>query len=318
MVVGDEVSLGAAFRQGGVSLLVALMAVAVVQSLDNAALGVLAPDIQDAARRVERRARRHRRGGGRAVRDGRHPHRRAGRPPAAHHHRRGLHASPTACCRSPPAAVGNAFWLFVARMGSGLAASHILPGAQLAAGRRLPDQDARPDLLDLRARHADRPAARPGRRSAPSPALVGGDRGLAVGLRRRRRAGARRCRCSSPRAASRSAGMNEQIAVLGETIEAERSPVPISTSIAFARLQQISTFRYMLIGIGALGFGLFSVPIFLNIFMEDTFGLVGVRARRGRLDRRGARRCSRCRSSAGSTTGCSARRRRSRWCCAPG
>ena len=67
--------------------------------------------------------------------------------------------------------------------------------------------------------------------------------------------------------------MNEQIEVLGETIEAERSPVPISTSIAFARLKQISTFRYMLIGIGALGFGLFSVPIFLNIFMEDTFGL---------------------------------------------
>src|SRR6185503_5078445 len=27
------------------------------------------------------------------------------------------------------------------------------------------------------------------------------------------------------------------------------------------------------IGIGALGFGLFSVPIFLNIYMEDTYGL---------------------------------------------
>ena len=80
--------------------------------------------------------------------------------------------------------------------------------------------------------------------------------------------------------------MNEQIAVLGETIETERSTVPISTSIAFGRLKQISTFRYMLIGIGALGFGLFSVPIFLNVFLEDHFGLSALRARGGRLDRR--------------------------------
>ena len=40
VVGGDDVSLAGAFRQGGVSLLVALMAVAVVQSLDNVAMGV--------------------------------------------------------------------------------------------------------------------------------------------------------------------------------------------------------------------------------------------------------------------------------------
>jgi hypothetical protein len=52
MVVGDEVSLGAAFRQG-VSLLVALTAVTVVQSLDTAALGCWLLTSRD-PRRVKR------------------------------------------------------------------------------------------------------------------------------------------------------------------------------------------------------------------------------------------------------------------------
>ena len=316
MVVGDEVSLAAAFRQGGVSLLVALMAVAVVQSLDNAALGVLAPDIQDSlgvssavlgaiggaagvlfvmgAIPIAALADRRRRTTIAGV-----VHARL-RPAVDRHG--GRRATPSGCS--------------LARMGSGLAASHILPvhNSLLA------------DAYPIRARGRIYSIYGLGTPIGQllGPVAVGAHRqprrrrrGLALGLRRRRRARARAVavRRDPPRAGR---GMNEQIAVLGETIEAERSPVPISTSIAFGRLKQISTFRYMLIGIGALGFGLFSVPIFLNVFMEDTLRAVRVRARRGRVDRRRARRCSRCRSWAGSTTGCSARRRRSRWCCAPG
>ncbi|MET0904183.1 MAG: ATP-binding protein [Acidimicrobiales bacterium] len=270
MVVGDEVSLADAFRQGGVSLLAALMLVAVVQSLDNAALGVLAPDIQDSLGVSS--AVLGAIGGAAGV-----LFVMGAIPIAALADRRRRTTIAGACTLGygllsiATAAVGNAFWLFAARMGSGLAASHILPvhNSLLA------------DAYPIRARgriYSIYGLGTPiGQLLGPLTvggiaSVVGGVDGwrwafVAVGIP---------AVCLSLFVATRREpprGMNEQIEVLGETIEAERSPVPISTAIAFDRLKQINTFRYLLIGIGALGFGLFSVPIFLNLFMEDTFGL---------------------------------------------
>ncbi len=270
MVVGEDVTLATAFGQGSVSLLVALMAVAVVQSLDNAALGVLAPDIKDSLGVSSAVLGAIGGAAGVLFVMGSIPIARL-----ADHRRRttiaGVCTFAYGVLSIATAAVGNAFWLFMARMGSGLAASHILPvhNSLLA--------DAYP--IGARGRIYSIYGLGTPIGQLLGPVTVGAIAGLVGGVEGWRWAfvavgvpalglalfvGTRR----EPRR-----GMNEQIAVLGETIEAERSPVPISTSMAFGRLKQITTFRYMLIGIGALGFGLFSVPIFLNIFMEDTFGL---------------------------------------------
>ncbi len=270
MVVGDEVSLSSAFRQGGVSLLVALMSVAVVQSLDTAALGVLAPDIQDSLGVSS--AVLGAIGGAAGVLFV------MGAIPIAalaDHRRRttiaGICTFAYGVLSFATAAVGNAFWLFAARMGSGLAASHILPvhNSLLA------------DAYPIRARGRIYSIYGMGTPIGQllGPIAVGGIAGLAGGVEGWRWAfvtvGIPAVALSLFVATRREPprGANEQVAVLGETIEAERSPVPTSTSMAFARLRQITTFRYMLVGIGALGFGLFSVPIFLNIYMEDAFGL---------------------------------------------
>ena len=42
---------------------------------------------------------------------------------------------------------------------------------------------------------------------------------------------------------------------------------------AFARLQKIRTFYVVLVGVGALGFALFSIPLFFNLFLEHEYGL---------------------------------------------
>jgi ABC-type branched-subunit amino acid transport system ATPase component/MFS family permease len=270
MVVGEDVTLADAFRQGGVSLLVALMAVAVLQSLDNAALAVLAPDIQDSLGVSS--AVLGAIGGAAGVLFV------MGAIPIAalaDHRRRttiaGVCTFAYGLLSITTAAVGNAFWLFAARMGSGLASSHILPvhNSLLA------------DAYPIRARGRIYSIYGLGTPIGQllGPVTVGAVAALAGGLEGWRWAfvavGIPALGLSVFVATRRepARGMNEQVAVLGETIEAERSPIPTSTSMAFARLRQIRTFRFMLVGIGALGFGLFSVPIFLSVFMEDTFGL---------------------------------------------
>ena len=60
--------------------------------------------------------------------------------------------------------------------------------------------------------------------------------------------------------------------MLGEVIE-EEDPLPISVEAAFARLLQIRTLKAVITAFAALGFGLFTVPILGNLFMEDEYGL---------------------------------------------
>jgi ABC-type branched-subunit amino acid transport system ATPase component/predicted MFS family arabinose efflux permease len=67
-------------------------------------------------------------------------------------------------------------------------------------------------------------------------------------------------------------GQYEKIDVLGEVIEDEQ-PAPISMEAAFARLMQIRTIRAVIIAFAAMGFGLFTVPVLANLFLEDEYGL---------------------------------------------
>jgi ABC-type branched-subunit amino acid transport system ATPase component/predicted MFS family arabinose efflux permease len=67
-------------------------------------------------------------------------------------------------------------------------------------------------------------------------------------------------------------GQHEKKDVLGEIIEDE-NPAPISTEAAFGRLMQIRTIRLSIIAFSAMGFGLFTVPILANLFLEDQYGL---------------------------------------------
>jgi ABC-type branched-subunit amino acid transport system ATPase component/predicted MFS family arabinose efflux permease len=66
-------------------------------------------------------------------------------------------------------------------------------------------------------------------------------------------------------------GQFEKKDVLGEVIEDEQ-PAPISVEAAFARLWQIRTFKSFIVGFAALGFGLFTVPVLSNIFLQDRYG----------------------------------------------
>lgn len=67
-------------------------------------------------------------------------------------------------------------------------------------------------------------------------------------------------------------GQFEKKDVLGEVIEDER-PAPISMEAAFSRLMQISTIRMTIIAFAAMGFGLFTVPVIANLFMEQEYEL---------------------------------------------
>jgi ABC-type branched-subunit amino acid transport system ATPase component len=68
-------------------------------------------------------------------------------------------------------------------------------------------------------------------------------------------------------------GRNEMRAVLGEELEEDRHELPVSVGVAFERLGSIRSFHFFLTGMAALGFALFSIPLFLNLYLEDELGL---------------------------------------------
>ena len=222
MVVGDEVSLADAFRQGGVSLLVALMAVAVVQSLDNAALGVLAPDIQESLGVSS--AVLGAIGGAAGV-----LFVMGAIPIAALADRRRRTTIAGACTFGygllsiATAAVGNAFWLFAARMGSG---PRRLAHPARCTTRCWPTPTrSGPGAASTRSTAwARRSASCSGPSpSAPSPASSAASR---AGGGPSSPSACRRWALSLFVATRRepARGMNEQIAVLGETHRGRAQP----------------------------------------------------------------------------------------------
>ena len=66
-------------------------------------------------------------------------------------------------------------------------------------------------------------------------------------------------------------GQFEMKDVLGEVIDTR--PTPMSVESVFSRLKQIRTFRYAMIAFASLGFGLFTGPILGGLYVEDEFNL---------------------------------------------
>jgi ABC-type branched-subunit amino acid transport system ATPase component/predicted MFS family arabinose efflux permease len=67
-------------------------------------------------------------------------------------------------------------------------------------------------------------------------------------------------------------GQYEQKSTIGEVI-AETDQPPISMGATWQRISQIRTFKTALVGFCALGFTFVSVPLFVNLYLEDRFDL---------------------------------------------
>lgn len=69
-------------------------------------------------------------------------------------------------------------------------------------------------------------------------------------------------------------GRNERETVLGdEAAEEEEEEAPVPLAAAFERLKKVRSFYFFLLGLAALGFAIFSVPIFMSLFLGDQYGL---------------------------------------------
>jgi ABC-type branched-subunit amino acid transport system ATPase component/predicted MFS family arabinose efflux permease len=72
-------------------------------------------------------------------------------------------------------------------------------------------------------------------------------------------------------------GQQEQSSVLDtgdvEIADDEGVAPPISVEAAFARLRGIRTLRTAVLGFAAIGFGLFTAPVLVNLFLEDRYDL---------------------------------------------
>jgi ABC-type branched-subunit amino acid transport system ATPase component len=66
-------------------------------------------------------------------------------------------------------------------------------------------------------------------------------------------------------------GRNEQEAVLGKLLDDSDDP-PVRLSSAAARLRKVKSFRYLILGIGVLGFALVSVPARLSFLFDEAYG----------------------------------------------
>jgi ABC-type branched-subunit amino acid transport system ATPase component/predicted MFS family arabinose efflux permease len=164
----------------------------------------------------------------------------------------------------------NAFALFLARFGVGIAKSNNLPvqGSLIA--------DAYP--IGVRGRISASMAGAARLVGVLSPVAVGGIAALAGGPDGWRWAylllglpiiplAVLAFRIPEP-----PRGQHEMLDVLGEVVEEDR-PAPISVEAAFARLRRIRTYHTMLLGFAAMGFGLFTGPVLQNLYLQDHFGL---------------------------------------------
>ena len=68
-------------------------------------------------------------------------------------------------------------------------------------------------------------------------------------------------------------GKYEQISLLGDELEVRSDDPPISMSAAFTRLKKVRTFSLIMGSLGAFGFGVTTIPIYLNVLLTNTFHL---------------------------------------------
>lgn len=266
----EDVSLREAVRLGGRPLLFSLIAIAAVDEFDRVAMPILAPDIQRTLGVSDTVLGAIGGAGGVLFVLGAVPMARL-----ADRLRRttiaGLATMFTAFFVFLTGLVTNPFSLFMARMGTGLGQSHALPvhGALLADGYAIGARSRVFGAYSLASPIgriigtlviAGVAAVTTGGESWRVVFIVMAVPVALVGL-------------YALRAPEPVRGGNEQQVLLGGSLRAEEEPLPISMAHAWARLGRIRTFSTLLTGIGALGFALFSVPLFINLHLEEDFGL---------------------------------------------
>lgn len=267
--VGEKLTLRDSLRIGGTYTLVVLTLLNSLDELESAALGTLAPDIRDSL----------------GVSNGTivfivtaaSAFLVLGALPMgwlADRYRRGLIIGIASFAFSGLVALSgfavNAFMLFLTRMGVGIAKSNTL----VVHGTLLADQYP----ISTRGR-VNAVTLTTGRIVGTlSPLVVGGVAALAGGSEGWRWAffllaiPVAVMAWFAFRLPEPPRGQYEKKDVLGEVIEDER-PAPVSMEAAFARLLQIGTIRSAVFAFAALGFGLFTVPVVGNIFLEDEYDL---------------------------------------------
>lgn len=269
--VGDEaMSMRQALRAGGVALVGVLGMARLVDSLDLAAISVLAPDIQKSLRVSDAVIATIGAAFGVLFLVGSIPISTL----ADRHSRKVIAGASMAIWSVVVFATGlvqSAFWLFLARVGVGISQSYALPvnAPMLADGYPI---QARTRIF---ATYGGLEVA--GR--AIGPLIAGGIAGGIAGPESWRWAFWLIAFAGIPVAIATfllkepRRGRNEMQAVLGSELEEDSEELPVSVGVAFERLRKIRSFYFFLTGMAALGFALFSIPLFLNLILEDTFGL---------------------------------------------
>jgi ABC-type branched-subunit amino acid transport system ATPase component/predicted MFS family arabinose efflux permease len=264
----EEISLGRAVRIGGVSTFVVLLLLRSLEELESATLSVLAPDLRHAFGVSDGTIVFLAAASGAFLVLGALPMGwmadRYRRPPVIGWANLAFAGFLTLC-----GAVTSAFQLFWARLGVGIAKSNSIPVQGSMIG----------DAYPISARGRINAWLAMGSRlvGVLSPVIVagiasgiGGDDGwrwpfLLLGIPVAVVAVFAFKLREPPR------GQFEKQDVLGEVIEDEQ-PAPISIEAAFARLGQIRTLKTVIVAFSAIGFGLFTVPVLTNLFMEDHYG----------------------------------------------
>ena len=269
-VGGESMSLRQAIKAGGSLTLVAVGFAQLIESFDTTALAVLAPNIQRSVGASD--AVMGAIGGAFGVLF------LMGSIPlstlADRHPRKIIAAVSMALWAVMVAATGliqSAFWLFVARLGSGVSQSYALP----VNSPLLMDTYPIPARSRVFAAYGSFQVS--GR--VLGPLFAGSVAGIVAGPDSWRWVFFLTALLGLPsvflmlKMKEPQRGRNEMQAVLGEVLEADVTELPVSLSVAFERLRKIRSFYYFLLGMAALGFALFSIPLFLNLYLGDQLGL---------------------------------------------
>jgi ABC-type branched-subunit amino acid transport system ATPase component/predicted MFS family arabinose efflux permease len=268
--VGDEtMSLGAALRAGGATTLVTVGCARLIDWFDNTALAVLAPDIQASLGASDAVMGAIAGAFGVLFLLGSIP-----LSTLADRYPRKLIATVSmalwAVVVFATALVQNAFWLFIARLGTGISQSYALP----VNGPLLIDTYPIPARSRVFAAYGSFELA--GR--AAGPLFAGAVAGMVAGPDSWRWAFVSIAVLALPVVLALAVmkeprrGRNEMRAVLGEELGEDPGELPVSVGVAFERLRSIRSFHWFLTGMAALGFALFSIPLFLNLYLEDELG----------------------------------------------
>ncbi len=266
-VGGEAMPLRSGLRVGGVAMIVALVLVSVIETLDQVALQVLAPDVQRTLDIDKTTLQGLTSLGGVVLVVATLPFAWL----ADRYRRTGILAGATtvwAVFMLLTAAVGNGLQMGLARAGAGFGGSARIPISPSLVADQYP--------IAVRSRmFAFESLGRP-LGLFVGPFFVGAVAGWAGGLE-----GWRWAMVAAALPALFVAGVlfmlrepprgrNEQEAVLGHVLDAS-GEAPVRLSAASARLKKVKTFRYLVVGIGLLGFALVSVPVRLSFLLEETY-----------------------------------------------